>query len=214
MSLDGWIFAALVLFAARGFHTGAIAQVAHVIGLVAAYVLAKPAAAVLAPLAAPALGWSAPATAVVFTAALMPLILIAVALAARGILNAIIPGDQRNQPDRVAGLFLGAGKAGVIAWAALSFMISFEQPLTKLRPSLADSLGGSRAAALTREHAFFDIAAPTALDRLKALTALRDDPKLVEALSKDPELKAQALKDPRLKKLLEDPAVLAKLAER
>ena len=38
-------------------------------------------------------------------------------------------------------LVLGAGKAGVIAWAALSVVIAFEKPLVRFYPSAKTALG-------------------------------------------------------------------------
>ena len=57
MTLDLWILAALGLFAAIGFYTGAIQQLSHWIGILVAYFCAKPAAALLAPVLAKRMGW-------------------------------------------------------------------------------------------------------------------------------------------------------------
>lgn len=225
MSLDLWILAALGLFAAIGFYTGAIAQFSHWIGMAAAYLCAKPLAAALAPALAARMGWPPSATAIGLSAALMPVILIVAALIARGLLNAVVPGDQRNTPDRIAGLFLGAGKAGALAWAALCVVLAFEKPLSGNFPAVKAALGASSAAAFAREHALFDAAAPSALEQFRALAA---DPQLARTLLQDPALKSLSddpalkralktgepsalLENPRLKKLLEDPELAKKL---
>ncbi|MEQ1918968.1 MAG: CvpA family protein [Elusimicrobiota bacterium] len=227
MTLDLWIVAALGLFAAIGYYTGAIQQLSHLIGIVAAFLCAKPLAAALAPVLAERMGWPPSLTGIGLSAVSMPILLIIATLLSRGILNAIIPGDQRNKPDRIAGIFLGAGKAGVIVWAMLSVVIGFEK--SKAVPDMVkDALSVSSAAAYTREHGLFAAASPSALEKLQALAALRDDPEQAKALLENPALKSlfsdpavkQALEkgdasalleNPRLKKLLEDPELAKKL---
>jgi len=159
MTLDLSILAALGLFGALGYHTGAIHQLSHLIGIAAALLFAKPLAAALAPVLAARMGWPALLTAVGLSAVSMPVTLLAATLLSRLILNAVIPGDQRNKPDRIAGIVLGAGKAGVIVWAALSMVLSCEAPLARVLPSAAASLKDSSAAAFTREHGLFAAAA-------------------------------------------------------
>ncbi len=202
MTLDLWILAALGIFAAIGFFTGAIQQFSHWIGLVAAYLCAKPIAALLAPALAKSMGWPPALTAVGLSAVSMPLVLIVVTLIARAIINAIVPGKQRNMPDRVAGIFLGAGKAGAIAWVALAAVLAFEEPLVKYLPGAEAVLGASKAAAFTRKHSLFDKVAPAALDKFRAVAAMRGDPKMAQALLDDPALRSM-LSDPALKRALE-----------
>jgi len=228
MNLDLWILAALGLFAAIGFYTGAIQQVSHWIGIVAAYFCAKPIAALLAPVIAERMGWPPALVAVGLSAVSMPVVLIVVTLVARGIINAIIPGKQRNLPDRAAGIFLGAGKAGVIAWVALAAVLAFEEPLVKQFPGAEASLNASSAAAFTRKHSLFGPALPSVLSKFRAVAAMRDDPKLAEALRDDPALRSmfsdpalkQALEkgdvsallgNPQVKKLLADPELVKKI---
>jgi len=182
MTLDLWILAALGLFAAIGFYTGAIQQFSHWIGIIVAYFGAKPLAALLAPGLAARMGWPPPLTAIGLSALAMPVLLICATLISRMILNAIIPGEQRNKPDRIAGLFLGAGKAGAIAWAALSVVLAFEEPLAKHFPRAEDALNASSAAAFTRRHGLFESGSPTALEKLRALAAMREDPKLAKKI--------------------------------
>lgn len=158
MSLDLSILAALGLFGALGYHTGAIHQLSHWIGIAAAFLFAKPLAAVLAPVVAARMGWPAYPAAVGLSAVSMPVTLLAATLLSRMILNAVIPGDQRNKPDRLAGIVLGAGKAGVIVWAALSVVLSFEQTLSRHLPAAAAAMKASSAAAFTREHGLFAVA--------------------------------------------------------
>jgi uncharacterized membrane protein required for colicin V production len=224
MSLDLWILAALGLFAAIGFYTGAIQQFSHWIGMAAAYLCAKPLAAVLAPVLAERMGWPPPLTAIGLSAVSMPVIFLCATLISRGLLNAVVPGDQRNTPDRIAGIFLGAGKAGVIAWVMLSVVLSFEKS-SAVPAGVQAALSASSAASFTREHGLFAAASPTALEQLRALAS---DPKLAQTLLKDPALKAilddpavkkalekrdpsALLENPRLKKLLENPELAKKL---
>lgn len=202
MTLDLWILTALGLFAAIGFYTGAIQQLSHWIGIVAAYFCAKPIAALLAPVLAGRMGWPPAPTAVGLSVVSIPVLLIVAALIARWILNAIIPGKQRNTPDRIAGIFLGAGKAGVIAWVVLAAALAFEEPLAKYLPGAEAALKASSAAAFTRKHSLFDSALPSVLDKFRAVAAMRDDPKLAQALLNDPALRS-LLNDPVLKQALE-----------
>jgi uncharacterized membrane protein required for colicin V production len=166
MSLDLSILAALGLFGALGFHTGAIHQLSHWIGIAAAFLFAKPLAAALAPAAAARMGWPASLTAVGLSAVSMPVTLLAATLLSRLLLNAVIPGDQRNKPDRLAGIVLGAGKAAVVVWAALSIVLSFEPALSRNLPAAGAALKVSAAAAFTREHGLF-AAAPLEIGPLK-----------------------------------------------
>lgn len=230
MSLDLSILAVLAVFAAVGYFTGAIQQISHLIGIAAAVFCSKPAAAALAPLVAERMHWPPHLTSVGLGAVSMSAILILATLVSRAIINAIIPGPQRNKPDRVAGLVLGAGKAGTLAWVALSAVISFEKPLRRAVPSVEALLEESSAAAFTRKHGFFGAGKLSVLERLEALAALRGDPKAAVALRKDPALKSllehpafkeameskessALLEDPRFKKLLEDPETAGKLEE-
>jgi uncharacterized membrane protein required for colicin V production len=221
MNLDLWILAALGLFAAIGFYTGAIQQFSHWIGLLAAYFCAKPIAALLAPVLAERMGWPPALTAVGLSVVFLPVILVITTLIARWILNAIIPGKQRNTPDRIAGIFLGAGKVGVIVWVALAAVLAFEGPLVKQIPGAEAVLDASSAAAFTRKHSLFDLASPSALDKFRALAAARNDPKMAQALLNDPALSSM-LNDPALKQafekgdasaLLENPQVKKMLAD-
>ncbi len=214
-------FAGLV--AAYGFYQGAIQQVSEWIGLATAILLSKPAAAAAAPLLAERMGWPLYLTSVGLSAVSMPVVLIAATLLSRLIINAIIPGDQRNMPDRITGLFLGGGKAAVVAWAGLSVLLAFEKPLSKVHSGIKPALGASKAASFTREHSLFDAPALSLREKLNALAAMKDDPKLSKALLKEqPALKAllsdaslkvalekgetgALLENPEIKKLLENP---------
>jgi len=209
MNIDLWIIAAAALFAGIGYYTGAIQQLSHWIGLAAAYFCAKPLADALSPAVAARMGWPQPPTAVGLSAALFPVVLLAAALASRALLNAVAPGHQRNTPDRVAGLVLGAGKAGALAWVALSIALAFETPLARARPDVEAALRGSSAAAFTRAHGLFAAGLPPELEKLRALAAGRTDPDLARTLRDDPALKA-LLADPALRRALEkgDPSAL------
>ncbi|HNW44165.1 MAG TPA: CvpA family protein [Elusimicrobiales bacterium] len=202
MNLDLWILAAVGIFAVIGFFTGAIQQFSHWIGIAAAYFCAQPLAALVAPALAARMGWPPALAAVGLSAVAMPVILIIATKIARWILNAIIPGDQRNRPDRIAGIFLGAGKAGLIAWVMLAAVLAFEEPLVKSLPGAKAALNASWAAGFTRKHSLFDAALPPALAKFRAVAALRDDPAQAQALLNDPELRS-LLSDPVLKQALE-----------
>ncbi|MDE2489841.1 MAG: CvpA family protein, partial [Elusimicrobia bacterium] len=145
MSLDLWILAGLALFGALGFFTGAIRQISHWIGLAAAYFLSKPLAARAAPPLAAREGWPPHATAVGLAALLMPVLLVAAGLGSRALIDALVPGKERNVPDRVAGLALGAGKAAALAWLALSVVLPFQAPLARRWPAAGAALDASRA---------------------------------------------------------------------
>ncbi|MBI2789561.1 MAG: CvpA family protein [Elusimicrobia bacterium] len=164
MGLDLWILAAMGLFGALGYRTGAIHQLSHWIGIAAALLFAKPLAAALAPVVAARMGWPGLLTAVGLSAVSMPVTLLAATLVSRLILNAVIPGDQRNKPDRLAGIVLGAGKAGAIAWAMLSVAIPFEKSAA-FPARAASALDASAAARFVREHGLFAAASPAAQGR-------------------------------------------------
>ncbi len=117
----------------------------------------------------------------------------------------------------------------MIAWAGLSVLLAFEKPLSKISSGLKPALSASKAAGYTREHSLFDAPVLSLREKLNALNALKDDPKLSKALLKEqPALKAllndaslkvalekgetgALLENPQLKKLLEDPELVKRL---
>lgn len=57
MALDLAVIGLITLFAYAGYHSGAVRQLSHGIGLAAAWLLAKPTAALLGPAVAARMGW-------------------------------------------------------------------------------------------------------------------------------------------------------------
>ena len=206
MTLDLGVLAALALLAVVGFFSGAIRQISHWIGMLLAFVLAKPIGMAIGPFAAAKMGWPPSLTMIGLSAVLLPIIVVVAAVLSRMVLNAIIPGDERNLPDRVVGAILGIAKGGLIVWALLSVVVSFEKPLAQSRIDLAAKTQGSSAMGFARDHNFFASIPLPAIEGVKRIGAARSDPKALMALLNDPSFK-RVLSDPKLKSALNDPTV-------
>ncbi|MEK7232488.1 MAG: CvpA family protein [Elusimicrobiota bacterium] len=168
MTLDLCSLALIGIFALGGYFSGAVRQISHWIGLAAAYLFVRPAAAILEPVATACLGWSAAQNTIIgLNVVLMPVILIVASWAARLILNTLEPGDERGPLDRGIGVLVGAAKGGAVVFVLLCLAVSLEKPLSKIHFDLEAKTRGSSSMAFVREHNLF------ADERLPALNALK-----------------------------------------
>jgi len=205
MIFDLWLAGVVGLFGVLGAFSGALRQVSQWIGLIAAYLLAKPIGAALGPFLAPRLGGAAALAPVGAGALSMPLVYFGVGTACRLAL-ARLPAGEKTRADRAAGFGMGAAKGGGLVYLLLSVLVSFEAPLAKSGLDLERQTGGSSAVAFARKRNLFAAVSLPALDSAKRFAAARSDPAAAMALLEDPGVKA-ALSDPRLKELMGDPAL-------
>lgn len=112
MTLDLVALGVTGAFAAWGYHAGAVRQLAHVIGLAAAFFLSKPAAAALSPQTR------------ILPAVLFPFLFLGGSLVSRLALNLIEPGEERGPLDQGLGVAVGAAKGAALLFLLLSFVLS------------------------------------------------------------------------------------------
>ncbi len=203
MTLDLVLAGLVLVFGLFGLRSGAIRQLAHGLGLVAACLGARPLAARLTPAAAPPLGLS-PAIVNVLLSALLFCALYALASwAIHRLLANLLPNRQNGSGDKAFGFLLGAGKGGLLLYAALSLLVFFEKPGVPLPPALR----GSAAVAFARRRDLFNAVPGPGLAKLETLlAAARNAGGGAGALADQPELR-RLLDDPQLKAALQDDAL-------
>ena len=224
MILDLAVIALIGLFAVAGYSSGAVRQISHAIGMIAAYLFSKPAAALLGPALAARLNWPEAQAVSGLSLVLMPVIFIGAALTSRLLLNILEPGDERGPLDQGLGVLVGAAKGGAILFVLLCLTAAGESIFERLNVDIDSATAGSLSMAWARDHNLFARHDPHALDALKKLSQARSDPKArkillrnqnVKALLSNSSLKA-ALEDPRLQEalrsgqadlLLKDPSI-------
>ncbi|HAH05714.1 MAG TPA: hypothetical protein DCM05_04175 [Elusimicrobia bacterium] len=207
MPLDLVLLAAVAVFSVHGYLTGAISQLSHWAGLIAAYFASRPLAAILAPKLAPSTGLSPGAVQVLLSTVGFTVLYAGVTLVVHGVLKTLAGGREKNAPDRFIGLALGGGKTAALLFVLLSAVLFFEKPLVKALGRKPEALKDSRAAEFVRSHNLFKNVKLPALSRLEKLMAAAQDPSKLD----DPELK-KLMADPRIKAVLEsgDMAALRK----
>lgn len=198
MPLDLALLAVVAVFSLHGYLTGAIGQLSHWAGLVAAYLASRPLAAALAPKLAPAVGLSAAAVQVLLSTVGFTVLYAVVTLIIHGALKALAGGREKNVPDRFVGLALGGGKAAALLFVLLSAALWFEKPLVQALGKPPKAVQESKAAGWTREHNLFKNIKLPALSKVEKLLAAAQDPSRLD----DPELK-KLMNDPRIKAALE-----------
>ncbi|MFA6093403.1 MAG: CvpA family protein [Elusimicrobiota bacterium] len=206
MTLDLLILGLIALFAFAGYHSGAVRQLSLWIGLAAAYLLAKPTSALLSPAVAARMEWPVSQTASGLNVVLLPVILLAVTLAARLLLNALEPGEEQGPLDQGLGVPVGAVKGAAILFVTLCLAATLEKPLARIHFDLAARTQGSWSMAFARKHNPFADEHPYALDALKKLADARSDPKAKKELLKNKAFKS-LLSDSNLKAALDDSSV-------
>ena len=203
MALDALLVALLLLLGLQGLASGAISQLAHWAGLGFAYLAARPLAARLTPLLAPALGFSPIGVRVLLSLVCFSVLYAGGTLIVHWALKKLAGNWEKGRLDRSAGFVLGVGKAAAVAFVLLSVALFFEKPLAGAFGKPPESVQRSFLIGLVRKHNLFEAISFPALARIERLLeaargahpgdALSDDPKLRELLS-DPSLQA-ALKD-------------------
>ncbi|MDD5657429.1 MAG: CvpA family protein [Elusimicrobia bacterium] len=155
MACDLVIAALIAFFAIAGYRSGAVRQLAHIIGLAVALLGTKPAATAVGPALALRMGWDPARAENGLCFVLFPLILFAAGVAARVILNLLEPGDERGPLDQGLGFLVGGAKGGALLFVVLGSAFSFEKPLAQMQLDLDARTRGSCAAAFIRRHNLF-----------------------------------------------------------
>jgi uncharacterized membrane protein required for colicin V production len=201
MTIDLLLIGCAVAFGVLGGVSGAIKQLTNGLGMIAAYLGARPLAKLLTLLAPPNLP---PAVVnVLLSAALFILLYALAAWAARRLFARLLPNRQNGPGDRAFGFLLGAGKAAFVLYAALSLALFFEVPLTKALGAPPPAIRDSACVAFTRRHDLFRAVPVPALAKIQTLIDATKNPGSAKALMDDPDLR-RFLDDPQLKAALQD----------
>jgi len=200
VKIDLVLAGVLLLFGLLGAMSGAIRQLAHLGGLVVAWLFARPLALLIAPFVVAQLKWP-PLFTTIGCAFLLFFVLYALTVfALRFVLGKLFPDGEKGSLNRLGGLVLGAAKAGVISFVVLSLVTLVEKHVASLWKEYRSETQNSVAVGLVRAHNPF-----LNLPQFKALRELAQS-KSISGVAASPDLKALS-SDPRLKALLEDSSI-------
>jgi uncharacterized membrane protein required for colicin V production len=201
MTIDLLLLCAVLAFGFFGMEAGAIAQLANGLGLLLAYAASRPVATLATPYAAPDLGLSPHVVNVVLSGLFFFVFFSLGSWLVRRALQKAFPESRNGRGDRAFGFLLGAGKGALILYAAASFYVFFEKPLTKAFGAPPPAVRNSEALKLARKHDLLNAVRVPALAKVEKLIAAGKTPGGAGALP--PELQ-QLLADPKLKSALQD----------
>ncbi len=209
MAIDLGLLALVLVFGALGAFSGAIKQLGNWIGLAAAYLLARP----LAALAAPALAvkFSLPPAAVkigLSAVGFYPLYMGA-ALLSGLILHKTLGAVERGRWDRAGGFALGAGKGALLSYLGLSLWLFMEGKLPG-NAAAAFAVPHTRATDFVRRNNLLSKIPLPALANIQKLSDAANNPAALAALGSDPKLQA-LLENPELKAALKDDSLVKAL---
>ncbi|HEY3449465.1 MAG TPA: CvpA family protein [Myxococcales bacterium] len=210
MTIDLAVLAVLFLAGGLGLVSGAIRQLAHLGGLVAGWLAARPLAQLAGPLAAKQLGYPLLVTTIACSFACFFVVYIASVFALRFVLGKVLPDGERGMLNRLGGFLLGAAKAAILVFVALSVLAFGEKWLVKLWPEFKKEAAPSLSMRLARQHGLF-ASLPAVGGLEKVLNASRD-PQAAARLAEDPEFQALA-RDPRVKGMVDDQGIRRALQE-
>ncbi len=210
MTIDVAVLAVLFLAGGLGLISGAIRQLAHLGGLVAGWFTARPLAGLVGPLAAKQLGYPLLPTTVACSFACFFVVYIVAVFALRFVLGKVLPDGERGMLNRMGGFLLGAAKAAILVFVALSLLAFGEKWLVKLWPGFKKEAAPSLAMKLARHHGLF--ASLPAVNGLERILNASRDPQSAARLAEDPEFQALA-RDPRVKAMVDDQAIRRALQE-
>lgn len=192
MKIDLAVAVFLLFFGVMGLISGAIRQLAHLGGLLAAFLGARPLAQILAPIASKELGYPPLFTSIVCTFLLFFALYVLGMLITKVILTKAFPDGEQGALNRFGGMLLGAGKVGLILFVILSGLVFLEKPIGARFREVRKETQASIAMALARRYNVF-----TSMPQLEGLS------KLAEA-SRSPAAAAKLAEDPRFKSLQQD----------
>jgi membrane protein required for colicin V production len=205
VGIDLTIFCVVLFFALVGAFTGAAKQIAHMVGLVAAYFVSRKLGSVVAPRLAEALGTPLLIGVVLGSMLLFIFTLVVVRYALGTLLKRVMTGRDPNNrgPDRAIGFVLGGAKVAVIAYVLLSGLSFVEEHVVVAGKRLNTSPKDSRAFVFAREHNLFEMTQFAPLKDFVQVVRASTDPNKASQLQSDPAYKALR-QDPRFQKALKD----------
>ncbi|MBI3552498.1 MAG: CvpA family protein [Elusimicrobia bacterium] len=206
MGLDLGLAVVVVLFGALGAFSGAIKQLAHALGLVLAYFLAKPLAAAAAPALAARLSLPPAAVKIGLSAVGFYPLYLALSLLAAVILHKLAGAQEKSPWDRQAGFAMGALKGCFLVYVPLSLALFME---TKVPAEVRDSFQVPHTAVTdwTRRHNLFSSITLPQLTNMQKLMDAAKNPQAAAALLGDSKLQGM-LGDPGLQSALKDDSVM------
>lgn len=239
MAVDLVILGVVLLFGLLGAVTGAAAQIAQLLGLIAAFFLSRPIARWIGPKVAASLNLPAAFGVILATILVFIVLVIAVRVIATSVLRRALAGrDPTDRSlDRTLGMVLSGAKVAAIAYIALSALAFVEQHVVVAGKRLGVSPKDSHAFALAREHNLFEITAfapvqdlteiarsigrgdTAALEKNAAYRSIRDDARFKKIVA-DPEMRRAIeagdyrtlLKNNLVLQMIQDPTIAARLA--
>ncbi|MGI5862232.1 MAG: CvpA family protein [Myxococcales bacterium] len=204
MKIDLAVVVVILFFGGLGLWSGAIRQLAHLGGLIAGYLSARPLGLIAGPIVAQKLGYPLLFTSIGCSFVLFFVVYALTVLVLRLVLSKLLPDGESGALNRMGGFALGAAKAAVIVFVTLSALVLVEKPLSRLLKPYAREAKSSIAVGLARRHSLF--AQIPQLASIEKLVKASADPKAAARIAEDPQLKALAM-DPRMKSLVNDAAV-------
>ncbi|MDF1566154.1 MAG: CvpA family protein [Deltaproteobacteria bacterium] len=217
MVLDLIALGAILLFALIGAMTGALSQVVHLLGIVAAWATARFVGLAIGPRIAAELKMPAIVGVALSALALGAVAFILVHVFGRWLLRRLQGTRGPGPADRAAGVLLGAVKSAAIVWCLLSVLVFFDRPLKGLGWKM--DLAGSEVAGLVRQH---NLLAHTGLplpELERALSGVRQRTgggaaasatgagPLQGSSAAESKAARELAKDPRMRRLAADPQV-------
>lgn len=193
-----------------GFFSGAIRQIANLLGLLAAYFAARPLGAKISPILAEMTGL--PLFFLTLASCLLAFFVVygLAYLLMRMVLKRCLPDGERGIVNRVFGLAIGIAKASLIAFVLLSGLVLIESAVATLWERFAEETRISRAYDFARKNSLFArLAQFETLQTVIQASGSRDNPRTIAALEQlagDSRLTALA-KDPRISSIALDPAI-------
>jgi membrane protein required for colicin V production len=205
VAIDLVILGLVLFFALLGALTGAAKQVAHMVGLVAAYFVSRKLGSVVGPRLAEALGTPLLIGVVLGSMLLFIFTLVVVRYALGALLQRVMTGKDPNNrgPDRVIGFVLGGAKVAIISYVLLSALSFAEQHVVVAGKRLNTSPKDSRAFGFVRKHNLFEMTQFAPLKDFVRVVQASTDPSKAAQLRDDPAYKALR-QDPRFQKALKD----------
>lgn len=210
MTIDLVVLAVLFLAGGLGLASGAIKQLSHIGGLVVGWLGARPLATFVGPFVAKQLGWPLLVATIASSFACFFVLYVASVFLLRFLLGKVFPDGEHGWLNRFGGFFLGAAKAAVLVFVALSLLAFGEKWVLKLWPDFKKEAGPSLSMKLARGHGLF-ASLPAVGGLEKVLNASRD-PATAARLGESPEFQALA-RDPRVKGMVDDQGIRRALQE-
>ncbi len=212
MKLDLLCVGLMLFFGVLGLVSGAAQQVAHLGGVIAGYLLARPVGSLLGPFLARQLGFP-PLLGIVISSVLGFFAVYTLThVVVRVIVKRTFGEHARGAADRVGGLAIGLAKSAVILWVILSGMMLVEKTLTQMGLKFLGDTKKSFFASFAREHNLLTVFGFPGVGGLERMLKAARDPAHAADVLKSPEYQILS-KDPRLREALADEKIARALQE-